>query len=179
MNKKQDIVVLSVVLVALVLARVFFNIPNFNPLGAVALMGGLLFGKKLWAFVVPLGALFIGDVFLSFSSPIEAQYLFSTSFMFVYASFALIIALGIALNKNPNATKILGGSLAAAVLFFLVSNAGSWLAYDVYPNNFSGLMSAYEAGIPFFRSTLVSQVLFSLGIYVVYNLATNKKLALA
>lgn len=167
------------VLIALVLIRVFFNIPNFNPLGAVALMGGILFGRNIWAFIIPIGALLLGDVLLGLSSPTYAEYLFSSTFFFVYASFVLIIGLGITLAKKPNATKVLGGSLAAAVLFFLVSNAGAWITLNIYAKDFSGLLAAYEAGIPFFRSTLVSQVLFSLGIYVVYSLVTKKKLSLA
>ena len=80
--KKQDIIVLTGILLALVLVRVFFNIPNFNPLGAVALMGGVLFGKKLWAYAIPLGILFLGDVLIGRTSPMHMEYLFSTSFYF-------------------------------------------------------------------------------------------------
>ena len=174
--KKQDIIVLTGILLALVLVRVFFNIPNFNPLGAVALMGGVLFGKKLWAYAIPLGILFLGDVLIGRTSPMHMEYLFSTSFIFVYASFAAIIGLGMLLAKKPSFVKVVGGSLAAAIVFFLVSNAGSWMYLDVYPKTLSGLAAAYEAGIPFFRNTLVSQVVFSLGIYMVYSLSTQKKL---
>jgi hypothetical protein len=70
------------------------------------------------------------------------------------------------------------GSILSAIMFFLVTNAGSWIALD-YDKSISGLINAYSAGIPFFRATLASQVLFSLGIFIVYNLATQRKTLLA
>lgn len=177
--KKTDIIILAVVLIALVVVRSVFNIPNFNPLGAVALMGGMLAAKKLWAWVLPFAALFAGDIIMSLSSPMYAEYIFSANFFFVYASFAAIIGVGIFFRKNPTLTKVLGGSLLAAVLFFLVTNAGSWILMPEYSKDLAGLMTSYEMALPFFRATLVSQIVFSFGIFVVYQFATSKKVALA
>ncbi len=177
--KKQDIITLSLILLALVAVRVFFDIPNFNPLGAVALMGGLLFGKKMIGYIFPIGTLLLGDVILGLTSPIYSEYLFSSSFIFVYAAFALIVLIGMQLADKPSLKTVIGGSFTAAILFFLVSNSGSWLYLDMYPKTFAGLLGAYEAGVPFFRNTLVSQLLFSSAIYVVYNLSTSKKISIA
>jgi hypothetical protein len=107
------------------------------------------------------------------------EYLFSTDFFFVYASFAAIILIGTFFYKNASLTKVLGSSLLAAVAFFLISNAGSWLTMPEYTKDFAGLMTSYELALPFFRATLVSQIVFSLGIYVVYQLSTKKSIALA
>lgn len=177
--KKQDIIILSAVMLALVLIRVYFNIPNFNPLGAIALMGGVLFGRNWLAFLIPVSALFVGDLLLSSNNALNEDYLFSASFLTVYASFGVMIALGMLLAKKPSLSGVLGGSLLAAIVFFAVTNAGSWFTLPEYPKTFNGLMAAYTAGIPFFRNTLVSQVLFSIGIYVVYSFATQRKLTLA
>jgi len=177
--KKQDIIILSAVMLALVLIRVYFNIPNFNPLGAIALMGGVLFGRNWLAFLIPVSALFVGDLLLSSNNALNQDYLFSASFLTVYASFGVMIALGMLLTKKPSLSGVLGGSLLAAIVFFAVTNAGSWFTLPEYPKTFDGLMAAYTAGIPFFRNTLVSQVLFSIGIYVVYYFATHRKLTLA
>ncbi len=177
--KKQDIILLSVILVALVLIRVVFHIPNFNPLGAVALMGGILFSSKVLRWVVPIGSLLVGDILLGISNTQNMEYLFSTDFFFVYASFAAIILIGTFFSKNASLTKVLGGSILAAVAFFLISNAGSWLTMPEYTKNLVGLLTSYELALPFFRATLVSQIIFSLGIYVVYQLSTKKSIALA
>jgi hypothetical protein len=104
--------------------------------------------------------------------------MFSTTFMFVYISFALMILLGTALKNRASVMGVTVGSILSAIMFFLVTNAGSWIALD-YDKSISGLINAYSAGIPFFRATLASQVLFSLGIFIVYNLATQRKTLLA
>ena len=85
--KKQDIIVLSSIILVLIAMRSIFNIPNFNPIGAIALMGGILFHKKTTAFLVTIGALFLGDIILGLSSPIYMDYMFSTTFLFVYVAF--------------------------------------------------------------------------------------------
>lgn len=176
--KKQDLIVLSSIILVLIAMRSIFNIPNFNPIGAIALMGGILFHKKTTAFLVTIGALFLGDIILGLSSPIYMDYMFSTTFLFVYVAFILMILLGTALKNRASLISISLGSVVSAILFFLITNAGSWLALN-YDRSLSGLMSAYSAGIPFFRATLVSQLLFSLGIYIIYNLATQRKTSLA
>lgn len=176
--KKKDILILAAVLVGLVVVRSVFQIPNFNPLGAVALMGGMLAAKKLWSWIVPFAALFIGDIIMSLSSPMYLDYIFSANFVFVYTSFAAIIAIGIVLRKTPSLKTVLGGSLLAAFVFFLVTNAGAWILMPAYTKDFAGLLTSYEMALPFFRATLVSQVIFSVGIFVVYQFATSKKVAL-
>lgn len=173
--KKSEILLLSILFVALTAARLLMPEANFNPLGAVALMGGLLFGKRILAFTIPLGALLVGDLLMAASSPMYGDYLFSSSFFTVYLSYALIIVMGIALAKRPSMMKVIGGSIGAAVLFFIVSNFGSWLYFGMYPMNFGGLMECYAAGIPFFRPTVISQLAFSLGIYLVYAFSTQRK----
>ena len=177
--KKQDILILSAVMLALVLIRVYFNIPNFNPLGAIALMGGVLFGRNLLAFLIPVSALFVGDLLLASNNALNQDYLFSASFLTVYASFGIMIALGMLLAKKPSLSSVMGGSLLAAIAFFAVTNAGAWITLPDYPKPFNGLMSAYTAGIPFFRNTLISQVVFSIVIYTVYSFATQRKMAIA
>jgi hypothetical protein len=176
--KKQDLIVLSSIILILIALRSIFNIPNFNPIGAIALMGGILFHKKITAFLVTIGALLIGDIILGLSSPTYMDYVFSTTFLFVYVAFLSMILLGTALKNRVSLMSISLGSLVSAILFFLISNAGSWLALD-YDKNLSGLMSAYNAGIPFFKATFISQLLFSLSIYIIYNLATQRKTSLA
>ena len=176
--KNRDIIALSTIIVALVAIRTIFDIPNFNPIGAIALMGGILFHKRTTAFLITIGALFLGDIILGLSSPTYMDYMFSTTFMFVYISFALMILIGTALKNRASVISVTIGSTLSAIMFFLVTNAGSWIALD-YDKGISGLMSAYSAGVPFFRATLVSQLLFSLGIYIVYNLATQRKTSLA
>ena len=70
-------------------------------------------------------------------------------------------------------------ALAGSVLFFLITNFGSWIgAGSPYPKNMIGLIQAYIAGIPFFRASVLSTLLFTLlsfgGIEVLTNYLANR-----
>lgn len=177
--KNKEIIILSLVLFVLVILRVASPWPNFNPLGAVALMGGLLFTRRILAVTITFGALLLGDVLLSVNDATYSTYLFSSSFLFVYIAFAAILLIGMVLSKKPSIVNVLGGSLLAAVVFFLISNFGSWIYLEMYPKSIEGLSSCMAAGLPFFRGTITSQLIFSLGIYALYNIATSKKVVFA
>ncbi len=177
--KRNEVFVVSAVMFVLVVFRIIMPEANFNPMGAIALMGAFLFKNRILAFALPFAALFISDIVLATQTAANFEYLFSVSFFFVYAAFALIIGIGILLAKKPSLVNTFGSSLLAAGIFFLVSNFGSWLFFEMYPKNLEGLAACMNAGIPFFRATLISQIVFSVGIYLVYSFATNRKLAIA
>ena len=147
--KKQDIIILTSIIVALITIRVIFNIPNFNPIGAIALMGGVLFQKRSTAFLITLGALFLGDFMLGLSSPTYMEYMFSTTFLFVYISFIFILILGMALKNRASLLSVIAGSILSAIIFFLITNAGSWLALD-YSKSFSGNSPDFRVYFMFF-----------------------------
>ena len=46
--------------------------------------------------------------------------------------------------------------------FFLISNFAVWAAWEMYPKNFSGLMTSYTLAIPFFRNAVEGDLLFTL-----------------
>jgi len=47
------------------------------------------------------------------------------------------------------------------VQFFVLTNAGVWLAGGLYPLTGAGLVSCYVAAIPFFGRTLAAQLLYA------------------
>ena len=52
-------------------------------------------------------------------------------------------------------------SLLASVLFFLVTNFGCWLWFDLYEHSVSGLVHCYAQALPFFRYTLAGDLVFA------------------
>ncbi|MCA1714808.1 MAG: hypothetical protein LC715_06785, partial [Gammaproteobacteria bacterium] len=56
---------------------------------------------------------------------------------------------------------VLGYSLAGSVLFFLVTNFGTWLGSSMYPQTGAGLVAAYAAGIPFFQWTVLGTLFYA------------------
>ena len=65
-NKQVVVVCITVFLVFLgALARFLPHSPNFVPIAALALFAACYLPKK-WALIVPLGAMFLSDIFIGF-----------------------------------------------------------------------------------------------------------------
>ena len=89
----------------------------------------------------------------------------------VYGSLGLIVLIGHFIRKKPTMVSALGGALAGSVLFFLITNAAVWLGSVHYSQDFSGLITSYIAGVPFFRGTLVGNLFFTAVLFGSFKLA--------
>jgi hypothetical protein len=149
-NHARLLALLSAILVATAL-RLLPHPPNFTPIGAMALFSGAYLGKRWLAFVAPLAAMLLSDAVLGFHS----------GMIFVYASVALIVLIGgIGLNRK-SVLRIGGAAVASSVLFFVVTNFGTWALSGMYPPTLSGLAACYVAAIPFFQNTLAGDLFYS------------------
>lgn len=171
MNKKIDlrfgIVALMIVLAAL--SRLLPHPPNFTPIGGIALFGAAYFSRKYLAFLIPIAALWISDLLLNnvilprqFPEYYDGTFAWGIS-PWIYGSFALIVLLGFGLLKQIKIPRLIGGSVLASILFFLITNFGVWASGTAYPMTFDGLMACYTAAIPFFWNTLAGD-LFYVGV---------------
>ena len=144
-----------VALIAMVLAaassRLIPHPPNMASITAVALFGGAHFYDKRLAFLVPLTALFLSDLILGFYHPMDV----------VYLSIALIVCVGLWLQKNHSIFRITGTAFASSLLFFLFTNFGVWVFESLYPKTIGGLIACYVAAIPFFQNTLQGDLFFT------------------
>lgn len=138
--------------------------PNFAPIAAMALFGGAYFTKKWAAFLVPLAAMFITDLFLGFHATMWA----------VYLSFILIVALGMVLIKQKKIGNIFLASVSASVLFFVITNFGVWITTPYFEKTGAGLAAAYTSAIPFFHHTLLGDLFFVAILFGVYQLIKVK-----
>ena len=171
MNKKTynlrfGIVALMVLVAAM--SRLLPHPPNFTAVGATALFGAAYFAKKYWAFLIPFLALWISDLILNnvvYGAFYEGFTMFSSYMIWNYVAFGLIIVLGSSVLKKIKPLNLLGASLGASAIFFLLTNLGVWYsgAGNIYPDNFAGLMAAYAAGLPYFLNTIVGD-LFYVGV---------------
>ncbi len=137
--------------------------PNFTPLLAIAIFGGATFSDKRYAFIVPIAAMLLSDLFLSFHGTMIA----------VYLCFIASVFIGFALRRKKSAMGIAAASLLASVLFFVVTNFSAWLVYPMYPKTFAGLMLSYEMAIPFFSNTVLSGLIYSTVLFGGFALAEN------
>jgi hypothetical protein len=150
MLKPRLIVLITIVLIAAA-SRLIPHPPNLTSITAVALFGGAYFSNRRLAFLVPLAALFLSDLILGFYSHMEV----------VYLSFALIVCVGLWLQKRRSVFYITGAAVVSSALFFLLTNFGVWAFESLYPKTFEGLLACYVAAIPFFQNTLQGDLFFT------------------
>ena len=143
-----------VLVTAIFLAAIFRLVPhppNFSPIAAMALFSGAYLPRRGLAFVAPLGAMLVSDAVLGFHGGMPV----------VYASLAMIGALGFLLSAKRTTGRIVAAALASSVLFYLVTNFGVWAFGDMYPKTAGGLAACYVAAIPFFQNSLIGDLLFA------------------
>ncbi len=140
-------------------ALVFRFMPHplaFTPVGAALLFFGARAPRhRMW---IPLALLAASDVVLT---TMVYRYPFSWDHFVTWAWYAGMLWLGTTLKQNAGAVRILGTALAGSVSFFLISNFAVWAAWEMYPRTLAGLMTCYDAGIPFFRRAAEGDLLFA------------------
>ena len=142
--------------------RLVPHAPNFTPIAAIALFGGVYFSRKI-AIVLPLVALAISDIFIGYYEP--------KLMLAVYGSFLLFTVLGFWLKKNKNMYTIGGSAILSAVLFFIITNFAVWGFSPWYAKTFSGLIQCYSMALPFFKNTLLGNLFYTGVFFGAYELA--------
>jgi hypothetical protein len=130
---------------------------HFTPVAASLLFFGAFASRKqMW---IPVALLAASDYYLTVY---HYGYSFSWDYAVTFAWYAAMVLLGgVLLKRQVSAPRVVGGALAASVSFFLLSNGMVWAVSNMYPKNAGGLMMSYAAGVPFFRTTLVSDLFFT------------------
>nr|MBS0036808.1 hypothetical protein [Saprospiraceae bacterium] len=162
-NYKHKGLILGLFILFAAMSRLLPHPPNFTAIGAIALFGGAYFSKKWLAFLVPVLAVWITDLILNnvvYAAYYEGFVWISKNLLFTGLAILLMVLLARFVLKKINPGRVIGASLAASVIFFLVSNFGAWAVGTMYPLNIGGLIAAYVAGLPFFLNTLAGDLFF-------------------
>jgi hypothetical protein len=144
------LVLVSAILAAAAL-RLVPHPPNFTPIGAMALFGGAMLGRRALAFIAPLAAMLLSDAVLGFHAGMP----------WIYASIAMITLIGWTALQHRSALRIGLAAVAGSVLFFVVTNFGVWATSGMYPKSGAGLAACYAAAIPFFQNTVAGDLFYA------------------
>ena len=156
---------LAVILLSLGIAsRLIIHIPDFTPIISVALLSGAYIKSRYGAVLLPLVLMAITDIFLGFHE----------TMLFTWGSMVLITCLGFWLQNRKNIKTVLGTSVCAAVVFFVITNFGVWLVSGMYPHTMPGLRDCFVLAIPYFRAELASTLIYSTGLFLAYELIANR-----
>jgi hypothetical protein len=138
---------------------------NFSPLMAICLFGAATLTRPAWAFIVPLLSMLVGDVVIGLVTGQPALAVYPNQPV-VYATFMLCTLLGCWLRGRRSVLGIAGIGLLSELIFFAVTNFGTWwfqrgIPGAFYASDLSGLTACYVAGLPFLRRSLMSTWLYS------------------
>jgi len=164
---KQNRTTLLIAIVMIVLAavsRVVFYQQEFyfSPVIAMALFSGAVIKDKKLAFIMPILSMFLADVLFQVSG--IAPGFWGWGQLTGYVILALITVVGFYLKKI-NVINVAGFSIASSLIFFFLSNSSYFLLenniYNTYAKSFTGYMDCLAAGIPFLKTGLVADLVYS------------------
>lgn len=180
MKLNKYAIALGIIILALVY-RLLPNLPNFSPITSAFLFAGSTMNKKNRSLLLILGLVLLSDFILNntilrgFYTQTTGIVWFSKYMIFTITSYILIFFVGKFLISKQNVFRIFGGSLLASIIFFLLTNAGAWIfdTLNFYPNGVEGLIMSLTAGIPFFQTSLLADLLFSGVLFGSYTLISS------
>ncbi len=147
------------------------SLANFAPLMALAFCGGVYFrNPRLW--LIPLAALTLSDLYLDHYYATQFGYIWTWGAAGIRAlCFVLAIFFGWMVSHRKSWLNLFSGTLAGAVIFYLVTNSHAWWYDLAYAKTAAGWWQAMTVGHPqfpptlfFFRNSLVSDLFFT-GIF--------------
>lgn len=170
MSKRTKIILAIAIIFLAGASRLVKHPYNFTPIVAMSIFAGCYLGKK-WGIFLPLAAMAVSDMFIGFY---DLKLMF-----FVYASIALSFFIGMFLRKHKQWYFIISSSLAASLIFFFLTNFSVWALYEWYPKTGAGLLSCFTMALPFFRNTLIGDLVYTgafFGLYEAVMAYADKKL---
>lgn len=128
---------------------------NFTPMMAIALFAGSQARKASTAVLVTLFALSLSDTVMGFYP----------GFWYVYAAALIPVLLGRLIRNRSGASAIAVAALASSLSFFLITNFMVWATGPLYPRSMAGLSACYLAGIPFYRTQVLGDAVYTVAIF--------------
>jgi hypothetical protein len=152
---KKNLVISLGIFLSLAASRFIPHPPNFTSLIALSFYVPVLLGLRfLPALLISFA---ITDLIIGYHSGTH----------WTWGSVLLIGFFSVYFTNNF--LSRMSGVFLGALLFFIVTNFGVWIS-GMYGYNLAGLISCYTLAIPFFAYTLISTLIFSLIIEVLYKI---------
>ncbi len=164
--QKQTIqtITLVTIILAAAFSRIVPHMPNFSPLGAMAVFAAAHFFDRRLSLLIPVAATWLSDLFLNnviYAQSGQGFAWFYPGFYWQYAAYMIIALMSLGVfRRGLTVTKIVSASLLSGAVFFAVSNFGVWFSGSLYPHNFSGLLACYAAALPFYHGTLLGDAAY-------------------
>ncbi len=167
----SSILIAVLLILAAAISRVVMYPHNFSPMIGMAVFAGAVISDKKLAFALPLFSMFLSD--LMFEVFNIAPGFWGWGQLIGYGIFALVTVLAFSM-KRINIFTVGGYALLSSVIFFILSNASFFIfdnpVYHTYPQNFNGFINCYVQAIPFFRTAMIADLVYSGVLFGAYSL---------
>lgn len=169
---RQQALFAGLLVTVAILSRVLFNelqIFNFSAVMSAALFGGAFLVRRTWKYAVPMVAMLATDAVLG---------VYNLGIMLsVYGAFLFTVLLGDLYTRKPSHLRYAASVVTGSLSFFVATNLAVWFFGDgtMYPHTGEGLVQAFTMAIPFYKNTLLSDLLFSTAFYGAFELFRLKQ----
>lgn len=173
MNKQSTstLIIAGLLIIIAALSRVFMYPNNFSPIIGMAIFAGAVIKDRQLAFVLPLLAMFLSDVLFEVFN--IAPGFWGWGQLVGYGILALITVIAFSMKKI-SVLSVAGYSVGSSLLFFLLSNSAFFVfdnpIYHTYTQDFSGYIATLAGGLPFLRTGIVADLVYSTVLFGSYFL---------
>ena len=164
MNANKQILLGLMIVAVLSLSRLIPHPPNFTPILGMAVFSGAIISKRYIAYLVPLAAMLLSDLYLGFHA----------SMPIIYFSLALCVLIGTIIESRVSILNSFLSISLGVLLFFLNTNFMVWYGSGMYELSISGLMTCYLMGLPFLQNTFISSILYGMGAFLIYDILNKR-----
>ncbi len=161
---KSEKLALAWLLVASIF-RILPHIPNVSPVMSAALFAGAKLDRKT-SWITLIAMMVVTDVVLS---QIHGTAVFGWWSFFTFSGVLLVSVLGSTLRHAFTGPRFLACSLSGALLFWTWTNLGTWMTSGLYPINGAGLIACFAAAVPFLKTAVIGDLIWSFLLFVSYE----------
>ena len=164
MNINKQILLGLMIVAALSLSRLIPHPPNFTPILGMAVFSGAIINKRFFAYLVPLLAMLLSDLYLGFHA----------SMPIIYFSLAICVLIGTFIEARVTILNSFLSISLGVLAFFLITNFMVWYGSGMYESSISGLMTCYFMALPFVQNTFISSILYGMGAFLIYDIVNKR-----
>jgi hypothetical protein len=148
-----------------ILSRFLPHPPNFTALNSIALFGACFLGGLNFSLLTVFIVMLISDLVFGVHP----------TMLFVYFSYTLIVFMGHLCLKKKSLHYSPLYLVFSSLIFFVVSNMGSWLTDPFYSKTFAGLSFCYLSALPFLANQVAGDLCY--GAILVFSFTLAERFA--
>lgn len=167
----SSLIIASLLIIIAAVSRVIMYPDNFSPIIGMAVFAGAVIKDRRLAFALPVLAMFLSDVLFEVFN--IAPGFWGWGQLVGYGILTLITIIAFSMKKI-NVLSVAGYSIGSSLLFFFLSNSAFFVfdnpIYHLYPQNFGGYIDSLIGGLPFLKTGILADLVYSTILFGTYYL---------